>query len=137
LAYHQYHTGGKFATGVTDTPAANLPPESSILVANLPLHWYQRHQRQILLQVLLLLLIPVANNGNLIRLLKENIYLYVNSTTQRCPNKIIKNFLIEYFFPLPPVPTTPVVHCTLSCEYLEKNLKRSYWYTQGLGETDS
>ncbi len=48
------------------------------------------------------------------RLLKVNmkakIYLYVNSTTQRCPNKIITFFLIEDFSHLPPVSTTPVVH---------------------------
>jgi hypothetical protein len=31
--------------------------------------------------------------------LKEKIYLYVNSTTERCPNKIIKTFLIEKIFP--------------------------------------
>jgi hypothetical protein len=30
--------------------------------------------------------------------LKEKIYLYVNSTTQRCSQKIIKTFLIEEFF---------------------------------------
>jgi hypothetical protein len=45
--------------------------------------------------------------------LKENIYLYLNPTTQRCPNKIIKTFLIEDFFHLPPVSTTPVVHLEL------------------------
>jgi hypothetical protein len=27
--------------------------------------------------------------------LKAKLYIYVNSSTQRCPNKIIKNFLIE------------------------------------------
>jgi hypothetical protein len=32
--------------------------------------------------------------------LKAKIYIYVNSTTQRCPNKIIKIFLIEGFFHL-------------------------------------
>jgi hypothetical protein len=32
--------------------------------------------------------------------LKAKIYIYVNSTTQRCSNKIIKNFLIEDFFHL-------------------------------------
>jgi hypothetical protein len=31
--------------------------------------------------------------------LKAKIYVYVNSSTQRCPNKIIKNFLIKRFFP--------------------------------------
>ncbi len=45
--------------------------------------------------------------------LKANIYIYVNSTTQRCPNKIIKIFLIEDFFHLPPVSTTPLVHLEL------------------------
>jgi hypothetical protein len=42
--------------------------------------------------------------------LKAKIYIYVNSTTQRCPNKIIKIFLLEDFFHLPPVSLTPVVH---------------------------
>jgi hypothetical protein len=42
--------------------------------------------------------------------LKAKIYIDVNSTTQRCPNKIIKIFLIEDFFHLPPVSTTSVVH---------------------------
>ncbi len=41
--------------------------------------------------------------------LKPKIYIYVNSSTQRCPNKIIK-FLVEDFFHLPPVTMTPVVH---------------------------
>ncbi len=41
--------------------------------------------------------------------LKAKIYICVNSTTQRCPNKIIKIFLIEGFFHLPPVSMTPVV----------------------------
>jgi hypothetical protein len=41
---------------------------------------------------------PAANNGkisdclHLKKNLKERIYLYVNSTTQRCSNKIIKFF---------------------------------------------
>jgi hypothetical protein len=33
----------------------------------------------------------------------------VNSTTQRCPNKIIKTFLTDDFFHLPPLSMTPVV----------------------------
>ncbi len=39
--------------------------------------------------------------------------LLVNSTSQRCPNKIIKTFMIEDFFHLPSVSTTPVVHLEL------------------------
>ncbi len=52
--------------------------------------------------------------------LKAKIYIYVNSTIQRCSNKIIKIFMIEDFFHLPPVSLTPVA--TLSCEYL-----RDFW----------
>jgi hypothetical protein len=45
--------------------------------------------------------------------LKAKIYIYVNSTTQRCPNKIIKIFLLEGFFHLPPVSLTPVANLEL------------------------
>ncbi len=45
--------------------------------------------------------------------LNAKMYTCVNSTIQRCPNKIIKNFLIEDFSQLPPV-------STLSCEYLRE-----------------
>jgi hypothetical protein len=89
-------TGGKFASGVVDaggnlppvslTPAANLPPVSLTPVANLP---------------------PVSTT--LVKLVAK-MYIYVNSTIQRCPNKIIKNFLIE---DLPPVSATPVVNLEL------------------------
>jgi hypothetical protein len=42
--------------------------------------------------------------------LNAKIYIYVNSTTQRCPNKIIKIFLIGDFLHLAPVSTTPMVN---------------------------
>jgi hypothetical protein len=45
--------------------------------------------------------------------LKAKIYIYVSSTTQRLPNKINKIFLIEDFFPLPPVSLTPVASLEL------------------------
>jgi hypothetical protein len=45
--------------------------------------------------------------------LKAKIYTHVNSTIQRCSNKIIKIFLIEDFFHLPPVSATPVVNLEL------------------------
>ncbi len=60
-----------------------------------------------------------ANNGNNIRLptpkseLERKKFLCVNSTTQRCPKKIIKTFLIEDLFHLPPVSLIPVVHLEL------------------------
>jgi hypothetical protein len=45
--------------------------------------------------------------------LKAKMYICVNSTIQRCPNKIFKIFLIEDFSHLPPVSTTPVVNLEL------------------------
>ncbi len=45
--------------------------------------------------------------------LDAKIYIYVNSTTQRCPNEIIKIFLIEDFFHLPLMSTTLVLHLEL------------------------
>jgi hypothetical protein len=69
------------------------------------------------------------------RLLKENlkakIYIYVNSTTQRCLNKIIKNFQIEDFFHLPPVHIGVPLLCEmvlvkkLELEATEFNLKNN------------
>ncbi len=50
--------------------------------------------------------------------LKAKIYIYVNSTTQSCPNKIIKIFLLEGFFHVPPVSQT------LNCEYLREFSKK-------------
>ncbi len=46
--------------------------------------------------------------------LKAKIYICVNSTIQRCPNKIIKIFLIEDISHL----------STLSCEYLREFSKK-------------
>jgi hypothetical protein len=85
--------GGKFATGVNDTSSkfvtsvndagGKLPTVSTTPETNLPP----------------VSTTPVANNGNNIGLqlkvnLKEKIYLYVNSTTQRCPKEIMKTFQI-------------------------------------------
>ncbi len=85
------------------------PPVSTTPVANLPL--VSTTSRQILPRVSLVLLIPVANNGNL----KTKIYIFVNSTTQRCPNKKFKYLWLKFF---------SICHqcqwhqwCTLSCEY--------------------
>jgi hypothetical protein len=90
---------------------------------------------------------PVANNGNktisgcrhLKMSLKANILNYVNSTTQRCPNKIIKIFLIEDFFHLPSVSTIPVVRLELriSSRIFEKIRNGPNGLLRGLGETES
>jgi hypothetical protein len=68
--------------------------------------------------------------------LKAKIYIYVNSTTQRCPNKIIKIFQLE---DLPPVSTTPVANLELqiSPQIFEKIRNGPIGIIRGLGETDS
>ena len=121
---------------------------------------YQRHRRQILPPVSLVLLIPVAychwcqqyrrqicrwqtmlliSGCRYLKVnLKAKIYIYVNSTIQRCPNKIIKIFLIEDFFHLPPVSATPLVNLELriSPRLLEKIRNGPNGILWGWGETD-
>ncbi len=69
--------------------------------------------------------------------LKAKIYLYVNSPIQRCPNKIIKIFLIEDFFSFAAGFTfndsggQPWA-ANISANF-RKNAKWPKWYTQGLG----
>jgi hypothetical protein len=57
---------------------------------------------------------------------------------QRCPNKIIKIFLIEDFSHLRPVSTTPVVNLELriSPQIFEKNRNGPIGIVWGWGETD-
>ncbi len=108
---------------VSTIPAANLPPLSTTLVANC--HRYQRNRRQSChqcrwhrWQTMWL----ISGCRYLKVNLKAKMYIYVISTIQRCPNKIIKIFLIEDFFHLPPVSLTLVA--TLSCEYLREFSKK-------------
>jgi hypothetical protein len=70
--------------------------------------------------------------------LKKKIYPYANSTTQRCSKVIIKIFLIEDFFHLPPVLTTQVVNLELriSPRIFEKNRNGPNRILWGWGETD-
>jgi hypothetical protein len=71
--------------------------------------------------------------------LKAKIYIYVHSTTQRCPNKIIKIFLLEGFFHLPSVSLTPVANLELrkSPRIFEKIRNGPNGIIRGLGETGS
>ena len=72
--------------------------------------------------------------------LKAKIYIHVNSTTQRCPNKIITIFLLEGFFHLPTVSVslTPVANLELqiSQRIFEKIQNGPNGIIRGLGETD-
>jgi hypothetical protein len=60
-------------------------------------------------------------------------YIYVNSTTQRCPNKIIKIFQLGSFFHLPPVSLTPVANLELPISLRIRNGPTGI--IRGLGET--
>jgi hypothetical protein len=122
------------------TPVANLPPVSAIPAANLPpvsmtpvanCHGYQRHRWQIKG--------AISGCRHHTVNLKTKIYIYVNSTTQRCPNKIVKIFLLEDFFHLPPVSATPVVHLEprISPRIYEKIRNGRNGILRRLGETDS
>ncbi len=106
-------TAGKFATSVNNT-SGKFPQVSTTPAANLPPVSFT----------------PMANNGsnyqtadNLKWTWKKKIYLYAYSTTQRCPKEIIKIFLIEDFFHLPPVSWHQWQ--TLSCEYLREFSKKN------------
>jgi hypothetical protein len=58
----------------------------------------------------------------------------VNSTTQGCPNKIIKIFLLEGFFQLPPVANLELL---ISPRIFEKIRNGPSGIFRGLRETDS
>ncbi len=110
-----------------------MPPVSTTPVANCHLyqwhrqqicHRYQWHRWQTMGTIIKLL---ITSNE-----LKEKIYIYVNSTTQSCPDKIIKFFWLKIF---------SICHlcqrhrwCTLSCEYLRefsKNLQMALMVYSG------
>jgi hypothetical protein len=81
---------------VSTTPAANFSTSFASLIETGGKQWEQ-----------------LSNRIQLKMNLKKKTYLYANSTTQRRPKEIMKIFLIEEFFHLPPVLTTSVVHLEL------------------------
>ncbi len=122
-----------------------MPPVSTIPEATC--HWFQGRRMQIChqyqqhqcqqhqwqnMETISGCTLPKVN-------LKAKIYIYVNSTTQRCPNKIIKIFQIEDYFHLPPVLTTPMVslESQISPRIFEKNLNGRNGILRCFGETDS
>ncbi len=104
-------------------PVANLPPVSTTPVENC--HRYQRHRRQICHRCLWhrwQIMATISGCRQLKVNLKAKIYIYVNSTSQRCPKKIIKICCFNVF---------AICHrCRwhrwqiLSCEYLREFLKK-------------
>jgi len=107
---HRYqHTGGKFARGINDT-GSKFATDAAGVVTGVNYTSGKRHQWQIMGTISDCLHLKVN--------MKKKVYLYVNSTIQRCPNKIFKTFLFGDF---------SICHqcqrhrwCTLSCKYLLK-----------------
>ncbi len=91
-------------------------------------HWCERHRWKTMWTLTKLL---TTENEH------ENFfYLYAYSTTQRCPKEIIKKILMEDFFHLAQVSTTPVVHLELrkSPRIFEKIRNSPIGIIRGLGE---
>ncbi len=108
---------------VSTIPTANLPPVSTTPVANC--QRYQRHRRQIChrCQRHRWQTTGLISGCRYLKVnLKAKMFIFVNSTIQRCPNKIIKIFWLKIFF---------ICHrcqrhrwSTLSCEYLREFSKK-------------
>jgi hypothetical protein len=114
-------------------PVANLPPVSTTSVANC--HRYQRRRRQICHRCQRhrwQIMATISGCRHLKVNLKAKTYIYVNSTTQRCPNKIIKIFLLEGFFHLP----FANLELRISPRIFEK-IQNGPNGIRGLGETNS
>ncbi len=126
--HHRYQRH-RWQIPVSTIPAANLPPVSTTPVANC--HRYQGHQRQIMA--------TISGCRHLKVNLKAKIYIYVNATTQRCLNKIIKIFLLEGFIHLPLVSLTPVANIELriSLRIFKKIRNSPIGIIRGLRETNS
>ncbi len=113
-------TGGKFATSINDAGGK--------FCHQFPLCCWHRWQ----------IMGTISGCRYLKVNLRAKIYIHVSSTTQRWPNKIVKIFLIEVFFYLPPVSLTPVANLELRispriCEKIRNSLIGILW---GWGETD-
>ncbi len=123
--HHRYeYTGGKFTT-VVNYASGKLPPFINDTGGKFATGLNNTRGRQ---------WEQLSNGWQLKMNLKKKVYLYANSTTQRCPKERRKIFLIEDFFHLPPVSTTPVVH--LSPRIFEKIRNSPNGIIRGLEETD-
>jgi hypothetical protein len=113
-------TGGKFATGINDTSTKDNGSKFATGVNNTGgKQWEQ-----------------LSDCWQLKMNLKKKIYLYDNSTTQRCPKEIKRKF---FWFKIFSICHPCQWHrwCILSCEYLNKfTNKFETALIGGLGETD-
>ncbi len=123
-------------------PVTTLPPVSTIPAANSAnCHRYQRHRQQICHRCkrhrwqTMGTVIKQLTTWNEFEV--KFIYIYANSTTQRCPKEIMQIFLIADFFHLHRCQRRR--WCTLSCEYLREfsnKLNGPNGIIRGLRETD-
>ncbi len=132
--WHRWQNWCRYQRPVSTTPV------STTLVANC--HQHQQYRRQIChcccwhrWQIMG----TISGCRELKVNLKAKIYIHVNCTTRRCPNKIIKILLLEDFFHLTPVSMTPLVHLEpwISLRIFEKNWNSRNSILRCLGETDS
>ncbi len=147
-AYHHTLTPVANLPLVPTIPAENLPPVSTTQVANC--HRYQRHRRQLCQRYQRhrrqichrcrwhkrQIMVTISGCRHLKVNLKAKIYIFVNSSTQRCQTKqLLQFFLLKIF---------SICHrcqrhwwCPLNCEYLRKFLKKFEAVLMVWGETDS
>ncbi len=127
-------TGGKFATGINDT-GGKFCHQFRLCCWH---HWQICHRCQRFWHRWQIMG-TISGCRHLKVNLKAKIYIYVNSTTKRCPKKIIKIFLLEDFLHLPLVLLTPVVHLEprISPRIFEKIWNGRNDILTCLGETDS
>ncbi len=136
-------TGGKFANGVNDTGGKFFHQFPLCCWHRWQIcHRCQRHRRQICHRChwhRWQIIGTISGFRHRKVNLKAKIHTYVSSTTQRWPKKIIKIFLIEDFFHLPPVSLTPVANLELpiSLRNFEKIRNDLYGILWGWGETES
>ncbi len=79
------YTGGKFSTGVNDT-GGNIATVINDTGSKFSVCWYLWQNME------------TISGCRLLKVnLKAKVYIYVNSTTQMCPNKIIKIFWLKIF----------------------------------------
>jgi hypothetical protein len=122
---------------MSTTPAANLPPVSTTMVANLPPVSTTPAGATGTAGVVDTggkIMDTISDYWHLKVNLKEKIYLYVNSTTQRCSKKELKLFWLKIFSFVTGVNDTGGAPwaANISANF-RKNSKRPEWYTNGLG----
>jgi hypothetical protein len=102
-------TGGKFATGVKDTGSKFVAGVSDTAPNCHQYQWHRWQNRHRCQQLRWQIMGTLSDWWHLKLNLKEKIYLYVYSTSERYQKEIIQTFMIEESFRLPLLSTTLAV----------------------------